>query len=507
MEIASDDTAHLRIGKYVYFPASRELLKVSKVRGPLTAATLSSLCINRICPVGNGGFVQDHVMASFSSQHGATKAPAQCLVHSRTLSFSKMVQTAKDAGFEGYGGVEDGVPLVGDDGSPRILENSFFGLGGFGVFASAIVPSRLGFGAQSEGSETPFSVGHWAIPSHSLGCRNMQTLLLGMDANEITSLRRQFATTYGLVGTQVARPAPGGVSPPSSQTQGIAAERGLHGYPRMEATGGFNQTSVRSMELLSLSAEHPEFGQKGIVPSHEAQVLKEVRSVGMVSNPQTAPYTGSGQRIEPNVVVSEEVQAGPSTKKPSGVTPSMPGYAATSLMLPIQPHLTTARAHTFNAPVEEALKVQPPSSVVESIEAVVAAQRAPSTSEEQITASPSAAAVTPQSASFGTAALGGEIQPGETKKPEIPAVPTSTFKKTLPAPTKNEIVIRNRISAQRSNEKRRRKIENTKKELAFLRSTYLPQLQHRKGSLLSENQHLRQEFMQRYHHQEIESFF
>ncbi|KAI0564093.1 hypothetical protein FGB62_30g346 [Gracilaria domingensis] len=84
--------------------------------------------------------------------------------------------------------------------------------------------------------------------------------------------------------------------------------------------------------------------------------------------------------------------------------------------------------------------------------------------------------------------------------------PMPPFKKTLPAPTKSEIVIRNRISAQRSNEKRRRRIENTKMELAYLKA-YLPSLEQRKGCLIEENQSLKLRFIQRYREADIESFF
>lgn len=90
------------------------------------------------------------------------------------------------------------------------------------------------------------------------------------------------------------------------------------------------------------------------------------------------------------------------------------------------------------------------------------------------------------------------------KPPNEQAVPP--FKKTLPAPTKSEIIIRNRISAQRSNEKRRRRIEHTKMELAYLKS-YLPTLQRRKGCLLEENQSLKVRFMERYRESDMESFF
>lgn len=90
---------------------------------------------------------------------------------------------------------------------------------------------------------------------------------------------------------------------------------------------------------------------------------------------------------------------------------------------------------------------------------------------------------------------------------ESGSIGTKSFKKNLPAPTQSEIVIRNRISAQRSNEKRRRKIEATKSELGYLKMTYLPHLEHRQGTLISDNERLKLLFREKYQRNDIQSFF
>ena len=491
----------MRTGRYVYFSSSRELVKVSKVRGPVTAAMLSSVCINRICPVGSGSIVQDHVVVSFPWHRNAGKVPARCVAHSRTLSYSKMLQTAKDAGFAGYGGVGDVMPLTPESGIARVLENSFHGIGSFGVFASTIVPSRFGFGAEAEGHRTPFEVGQWAVPSHMLSCRNFRTLLLGIEADEITSLRSHFVTMYGHVNAQGTRPVRSSVNLSHRQNQGATGEVEIRGHQRLEP-GAPTQSSVRSMELLSLSAEN-----SGVAPITEAEAFRGARTTGIGSNPQPPPPFAMGApRAETNVTAMGEVRGGPSSQKGGRDIGSLPAFGSSGLLLPIQPQMDVPRTQAFSSAVDEALKVGP-SSVVDTIEAAVSVD--PVASSPGVHTGATSALVAPGGPSSGItpASGGGRVQEGGEKKSEVVSVSPPTFKKTLPAPTKNEIVIRNRISAQRSNEKRRRKIEATRTELAYLRTTYLPQLQHRRGSLLTENQTLRQRFMEKYQQQGIESFF
>ena len=148
-----------------------------------------------------------------------------------------------------------------------------------------------------------------------------------------------------------------------------------------------------------------------------------------------------------------------------------------------------------------------PGSVVDSIEAVVSEQR-PSSEEIKRSGTDTPGSYTSPAPSVPNTPKNTNNESSKTasQKPQE-SYTSQTFKKTLPAPTKDEIVIRNRISAQRSNEKRRRKIEATKSELAYLKNTYLPQLEHKRGSLISENQTLRLKFMEKYQESDIESFF
>jgi hypothetical protein len=77
------------------------------------------------------------------------------------------------------------------------------------------------------------------------------------------------------------------------------------------------------------------------------------------------------------------------------------------------------------------------------------------------------------------------------------------------AATPSDIVMRNRISAQKSNEKRRRRILASKHELALLRSVTLPRLQIAQLVLRAENERVRQALANKYgrHWVTVESFF
>lgn len=65
-------------------------------------------------------------------------------------------------------------------------------------------------------------------------------------------------------------------------------------------------------------------------------------------------------------------------------------------------------------------------------------------------------------------------------------------------PSPSDVVMRNRISAQKSNEKRRRRIEASKKELMFLSTVHLPQLRYKEQVLKAENEQLRTAFKVKY---------
>jgi hypothetical protein len=77
------------------------------------------------------------------------------------------------------------------------------------------------------------------------------------------------------------------------------------------------------------------------------------------------------------------------------------------------------------------------------------------------------------------------------------------------AATPSDIVMRNRISAQKSNEKRRRRILASRSELATLKSVTLPRLQMAQLVLRAENERVRQALASKYgrHWVTVESFF
>lgn len=82
-----------------------------------------------------------------------------------------------------------------------------------------------------------------------------------------------------------------------------------------------------------------------------------------------------------------------------------------------------------------------------------------------------------------------------------------SHRKALPTPTKSEIVIRNRLSAQRSNERRKKKIEETRTQLNYLKLTYLPHLEKLQAMLKAENEQLKLKFMEKYMATDISSFY
>lgn len=188
----SSSSPALRTGRYVYSPVKRELLKVSKVRGPASGASFS-VCISRTSLVGAGMFITDHVLASFPCQHNAddrsdNTVPSRCIAHVRSLTFHKLVQS-------GAGGASTG-------GNVGVMEHSFYGLGAFGVYECAFVPARLGFGAvgEIEGGRVGLALGNWAVPEHAAYCRGLRLLQLGVLREEVEALRMQFVQIYGHVG-------------------------------------------------------------------------------------------------------------------------------------------------------------------------------------------------------------------------------------------------------------------------------------------------------------------
>lgn len=483
----------MRTGKYVYGQQPRELITISKARVPASTSNLVTACISRTCLVGNGMFIKDDVMVSFPWQNYSGRIPDQHITHSRTLSFHKLLQTAHQAGIEGHVCQTDASSLSGGSSSNFPLsESSFQGLGAFGLYDVVLVPPKLSFGAQAHGDDTPeLSFGIWAVPQHSSVCQGHQFLFLGMFAGDLVAMRSQFAHIYGHSYAQRQRHhVHNDVSSGLDDTPHLAIENIISSGRRSVVRESSSQG------LHAYNGDPLSYGEKNIVPNYA--------SLPMVVNTPTPVHfpTGSPQQVESTVMSSDARNRDYAAEATAAATSVPLGVSA--LVLPMQRQLAVGSGQSFHTGVEDALE-EVPSSVVESIDAAVGAQTSSTSADRGQTSPPSIKFASPV-VSYAPV-LSGAAVTGATAKPTPPvSLNSNTFKKTLPAPTKNEIVIRNRISAQRSNEKRRRKIEATKNELAYLKSTYLPQLEHRKGTLISENQTLRLRFMERYE-SDIESFF
>lgn len=483
----------VRTGKYIYGQQPRELIIVSKVRGPASASNLVTACLSRTCLVGDKIFVKDDVMVSFPWQNYSGRIPDHYIAHSRTLSFHTLLQTAHQAGIEGHVCQAD-ISHLSDSGATFPLsDSSFQGLGAFGLYDVALVPAKAGFGAQAHADDPPqFSFGIWAVPQHSSVCQAHQFLFLGMFAGDLAAMRSQFAQIYGHSYAQRQR----------QQAHNDVSSSGLDDTPQVaidNAISGGRRPITReslSQGLPTYTADPLNYGEKNVVPSYA--------SLPMVVNTSPTVHfsAGSSQQMDSTVLSSDARNRDYAQEATQTAAPIPLG--ASSLVLPMQRQMTVGSGQSFHGGVDEGLE-EVPSSVVESIDAAVGAQTSSTSADRGHTSSPGVK-FAPPVVSYAPVLSGATVTGATVKATPPVSLSSSTFKKTLPAPTKNEIVIRNRISAQRSNEKRRRKIEATKNELTYLKSTYLPHLEHKKGTLLSENQSLRMRFMERYE-SDIESFF
>lgn len=491
--------------------------------------------------------VNDFVMASFPRFNGRNYQPlAQYNVHSRTLSFHTLVQTAQRAGFSGY--VDDVPTLSSSDEEPHrdfgVLENSFYGVGTFGVYDSSIVPCKFPPGGRGDDytSFTPQpAYGVWAVPEHLSVCSAMQMIHLGLSQEENSVLRAQFVQAIGQVSQ---RP---NISPP------IGTSQPLYQASRAEG-GGLDSSEQQCLDDREdgSSADYPLRHHQGIPVNGENERAHIVQPLSDVPVQSTTPMTvmfeaqelnegrlseeresAEGQAIEikekqaPNVeldheygrggngraddVLEQEVGSPPpiggpieaamsaprNSREPSSLAKSLETLAPSPL--PAQgttsPHVNV---YAQNPPVAP---VQLPTPVTTIMPPPLQVTMAPTVGTATTFVRPTAVLVKGIAPAGFTTTL--ECAPGKEEN----APPSSRLvKKTLPAPTRSEIVIRNRISAQRSNEKRRRKIEATKSELAFLKTTLLPRLEHRRIALATENQTLRISFMQKYR-ENVETFF
>lgn len=478
-------------------------------------------------------------MASFPwhEQTSGPRLPARYFVHSRTLSFCKLLEPAREAGLTGhFDSLLDVIPALEASNDCSMFQNSFFAVGPFGLYEATFVPCKpaedMQVGDGADGFQ--LGLGKWAVPEHWAVCRGQQVFHTGISHKEMLTLRTQFIQAFSHVAANVGR----SISSPQAQ-QGVPAfaensqvfvDRG--DGPRGDG-GGNDVVDVDgrgddSMAYMSTGIEYgAKEGNVSFDGSGTATASMTVRTSSSAPHiPGHVAHVGAGEgggaptRVEGMSDKEVTAETMPIEAATLGVDVGKPGGVSSGMGL---------QAPGFQSSVDDMLQDVPATVVdtIEGVEAVVGTEVGNRTGNVGF---PTVAVygggekddkictmgVTEGIA--GTKITGNGSPPQKinamtggssstTKEDENGGAGKAFKKTTLPAPTRSEIVIRNRISAQRSNEKRRRKIEATKSELAYLKVTYLPQLEHKRGSLLNENQTLRLQFMEKYHEGDITSFF
>ena len=564
VESSSDNSTEepVRIGKYVYCSTTRDLLKVSKVRGPPSSSGLLSTCITRTVLVVNGMFINDFVMLSFPWQSPVDTVPLQCILHSRTFVFYKMLQTAESADFPGH-----------VHNSTTLLAHSFYGLTAFGVYEPALVPAQLSPGMRCDTAQIPLSLGSWAVPEYFTMSRASRLFFMGMFQDEILSLRSQFVRRY----TQSPLPQPIShhqfdetATSPSSRTQQqpqpqpqpqqqqpqqpqVLQQQSPHTSHQQHYAHQQQQQQQQQHQQTQQQSQHQHEQQQQAQQHHSTPTRRlsqrrshPAQSTIIATQPLTSQrpvsypsisygrygYDKGSATLSGDINVSSSFL--PRHTAPQISVDNIPNSSLqhstqhSSVLLqnpmPLQQQLSTSH---FQASIEPSLHEAVPSSMVESIDAAVNVRGPDDTGKHGSVANttvgtamatpvvspttpPATTAASRKASKRKVSPMAGNVvaeSPSPTSQPPAQPSPGPLVKKTLPAPTKNEIVIRNRISAQRSNEKRRQKIEKTKKTLAYLKNTYLPQLQTKRDTLFTENRSLRLKFIEKYHETDIDSYF
>lgn len=462
--------ATTQLGRYTYSSVPGELFKCTRLVG--TNPSSPTVAVSRIIIVNPTVFLLDTVIVSF--RYASFNAiPDNMLLHSRHFSCHNL-----------------SAPLS----SPSGTEGSFLGLSDFGVYDTLILPYRVPPGMQQV-EPSPLLQ---AAPPHFERCPSPRSILTHVMHGDIDSLQASFVQLIA-VDTRISAPM---------RALDTFAQTGLNELsqrvtiPLQQAQQPYISPSTQPVQLaqqLSLPAQLLHHGDDPTNSmtntTHQYQDCRVPADIRVPSPHVSAQHVP--QRLMQSTGMHDNHTI-PTRNIPSSVVhvapqviPSSDADLSTTLALREAAH------HAGHVPQRVLLGSAADISSTVRVNEVVAGM--PRVSSRVL---PANSANT--SSSIGFPEVTENASTIVKKPPNEQAVPP--FKKTLPAPTKSEIIIRNRISAQRSNEKRRRRIEHTKMELAYLKS-YLPTLQRRKGCLLEENQSLKVRFMERYRESDVESFF
>lgn len=467
----SSVTTHL--GRYTYSSESGELLKCVRVEGSNPSSP--TVIVSRMIIVDRNMFLLDTALLSFRYP-SLTSLPENITLHSRNLSFNKLATLLQ---------------------SPIAPHASLFGLADFGLYDALSLRSRVPPGMQQA---NPSQSIH-PVYAHFSSCHALRSMLSGLLREELDRLR----TSFFQVLTADAR------LPPQLPTIDTFAP------PRLEdpLTPQTMSSQHQPIPYLPHSTQPIQLPHHLTIPAQLVHAANDTNNSTLPASDQFTECRFDSPRPSSNIRMSSlRVR----TLSPRLLS-NNPVHHSSSL--PIREpesgigHMTTRIVHDANPDMTSNMALRDSSQNASHMASRIlpintsdmtssAAVQEPSSVVPRI----STRVLPATNASTGTIVSGQDLE-GISIIMEKPVLEHTVppFKKTLPAPTKSEIVIRNRISAQRSNEKRRRRIENTKTELAYLKSAYLPSLQQKKGCLIEENQSLKRRFMQRYREGNIESFF
>eukprot|EP00178_Gracilaria_changii_P018516 TRINITY_DN52_c0_g1_i1.p1 TRINITY_DN52_c0_g1~~TRINITY_DN52_c0_g1_i1.p1 ORF type:complete len:659 (+),score=63.48 TRINITY_DN52_c0_g1_i1:205-1977(+) len=468
---SSPPTTH--VGRYTYSSAPGELFKCARVEG--TTPSNPTVTISRLILVNRSIFLLDTVVVSFRYPT-LTAVPEDILLYSRHFSFHKLATPLSHS-------------AVGD--------GSFHGLAAFGAYDSLPLPWRIPPGMRQV--DSPHAVR--TVPDHTSICHTPRSMLVGIRQDLLQRLR---ASYLRLVAADVHLSLPMRTMdtfvPPRTDT---AAHRRTVSAQHHQPTPYVSQPSQPNQLAQQFSFPTQ------LMPGADDQINQ--------SESTTRPYVDC--RMDVSRVPSEIPNSSTRLNAPQRLLPNNAMHDGTTFpgrdMAPNIAHVNPQLMPNTDADLSSTVTVRESghrarqssqrillgsgTDVTPTVHVNEVVAGMPRMSSRVL---PANSANTSSSIIFNEAT--GNTATIVNKPPsEQPVLP---FKKTLPAPTKSEIVIRNRISAQRSNEKRRRRIENTKMELRFLKAI-LPTLEQRKGCLVEENQSLRLRFIQRYREADIESFF
>ncbi|CAN8069078.1 unnamed protein product [Agarophyton chilense] len=458
------------IGRYAY--SSGELFKCSRVQG--TSPANPTVTISRLILVNRTIFLLDTVVVSFCYPT-LTCVPDDILLYSRHLSFHKIATSFP---------------------TPSTPDGSFLGLAHFGMYDTLPLPCRIPPGMQRADSTNSFR----AVPAHIAICHAPRSMLVGMHQDLLDRLRASFVQ---LIATDAR------LSVPMRTVDAFTPSRMNDAPQRRTMSSQHHQPSYVSQSSQPHQLQQQFSFSPQLIPSVDDPMNPAANNprpyadcrIDIPRIPSDMRAVSSHQPTSQRLISNNGIHDS-STVLPHDIAPSIV-HVNPQLVPNSDPDvsLSTAGPDSVHRASHGSQRILPGNGadITPTVRVNEVAAGLPRLSSRVLpanSANTSSNVIFPEATDNAATIV--------NKPPSEQPVPP--FTKTLPAPTKSEIVIRNRISAQRSNEKRRRRIENTKMELAYLKA-YLPSLEQRKGCLMEENHSLKLRCIQRYRETDIESFF